>query len=107
MAESMASEIRAKEAEAKEFIASAKLEAAKILATARTSVELSVKEARQKSHRDFREQVRQAEAEAEAKAVEIAERGRTSAAEFYSSSKHKVASAADWLVNEVMSGYGN
>ncbi|MDR1020209.1 MAG: cell envelope biogenesis protein TolA [Synergistaceae bacterium] len=107
MAESMADEIRMKEAEAKEFIASAKREAAKISASARTAAELSIKETRQKSHRDFREQVRQAEAEAEAKAVEIVEKGRMAADEFYASSKNKVASEADWLVKEVMSGYGN
>jgi vacuolar-type H+-ATPase subunit H len=103
----MADEIRAKEAEAKEFIASAKREAAKILASARTAAELSIKDARQKSHRNFREQVRKAEAEAEAKAVETVAKGQKAADEFYNSSKNKVGAAADWLVKEVMSTYGD
>jgi V/A-type H+-transporting ATPase subunit G/H len=103
----MADEIREKEADAKEFIASAKRDAAKILASARTAAELSIKEARQKSHRNFREQVKQAEAEAEAKAVETVASGRRAADEFYNGSKNKVAEAADWLVKEVMSTYGD
>jgi vacuolar-type H+-ATPase subunit H len=103
----MADEIRAKEAEAKEFIVSAKREAAKILASARTAAELSIKETRQKSHRRFREQVKEAETEAEAKAAETVERGRRAADEFYSGNKPKIASTADWLVKEVMSGYGD
>jgi vacuolar-type H+-ATPase subunit H len=103
----MADEIRAKEAEAKEHVASAKREAARMLSSARTAAELSIKEARQKSHRHFRDQVRQAEAEAEAKAAETLAEGRKAADEFYDSSKNKVAGAADWLVKEVMSAYGD
>jgi vacuolar-type H+-ATPase subunit H len=103
----MADEIRAKEIGAKDIISSAKSDAARTLASARTAAEQSVKEARQKSHRSFRDQVRQAESEAEAKAVEAVEKGGKEADGFYASNKSKTADVTDWLVKEVMSAYGN
>jgi vacuolar-type H+-ATPase subunit H len=103
----MADEIRSKETDAKGIISATKAEAANLLAFARTSAEQSVKEARQRSHRSFREQVKQAEAEAEALAVDTVESGRGAADEFYSSKKPGIDGIADWLVKEVMSTYGN
>ena len=107
MAQSMADEIRAKEAEAREIAARAKAEAARIVAAARTNAEQSVKEARQKSHRYFRDQVKAAEAEAETVAVKSLETGRKETEEFYEGNKSKVSGVAEWLIKEVMSTYGN
>ena len=107
MAQSMADEIREKESAAKEIVVSAKAEAGRILASARTAAERSVKEARQRSHRRFREQVKEAEAEAETRAAAVVEQGRKSSEEFYVNGKSKIEDAADWLVKEVMSAYGD
>lgn len=107
MAQNMADEIRSKETEAKEIVSATKTEAANLLASARTLAEQSVKEARQKSHRNFRDQVKSAESEAEAIAVESVENGRRDAEEFYGSKKSAVDGIANWLVKEVMSTYGN
>jgi vacuolar-type H+-ATPase subunit H len=103
----MADEIRTKEAAAKEIIVSAKAEGARILASARTSAEQATKEARQKSHRYFRDQVKEAEIEAEAEAVKTVDAGRAEAERFYSSKKPLTVGVADWLVKEVMSTYGD
>ena len=107
MAQNMADEIRAKEAGAKEIVVNAKGEAARVLASARTIAEQSVKEAKQKSHRYFREQVKKAESEADAVAVQTVETGKRATEEFYQSNKSKIANVTDWLVKEVMSTYGN
>ncbi|MDR3279249.1 MAG: hypothetical protein LBT23_01945 [Synergistaceae bacterium] len=107
MAETMADEIRAKEAAAREIIVSAKSEGARLLASARTSGEQSIKEARQKSHRYFRDQVKSAESEAEVAAVKIVETGRAETERFYGEKKSRTSEVADWLVKEVMSTYGD
>jgi vacuolar-type H+-ATPase subunit H len=103
----MADEIRNKETEAREIVSATKTETANLLASARTLAEQSVKEARQKSHRNFREQVKKAESEAEAIAVESVENGSRDAEEFYESKKPSVGGVSEWLVKEVMSAYGN
>lgn len=107
MAQNMADEIRAKEAGAKEIVAEAKAEATRSLAAARTAAEQSVKEAKQKSHRYFREQVKAAEAEADKTAVSTVEQGQRRAEEFYQGTKSKTAEVTNWLIKEVMSAYGN
>jgi vacuolar-type H+-ATPase subunit H len=103
----MADEIRARESEAKEVVSEAKAGAAQMLASARTAAELSIKEARQRSHRLFREQVKKTEGDADAEAAKIVERGRNDSEGFYASSKPKVKNVTDWLVKEVMSAYGD
>jgi vacuolar-type H+-ATPase subunit H len=103
----MADEIRTKEAGAREIVVQAKSEAARIVAGARTAAEQSVKEARQKSHRYFRDQVKAAEAEAEAKAASAVASGRDETEAFYNGNKSRTASVTDWLIKEVMSTYGN
>jgi V/A-type H+-transporting ATPase subunit G/H len=103
----MADEIRTKEADAREIVARAKTEAARIAAAARTNAEQSVKEARQKSHRYFRDQVKIAESEAETAAVKSIETGRRETEEFYEGNKSRVSGVAEWLIKEVMSTYGN
>ncbi|GHV52202.1 hypothetical protein FACS1894216_07920 [Synergistales bacterium] len=107
MAQSMADDIRDKEAGAKKIVASAREEAARIQAAARAVAEQSVKDAKQKAHRSFRDQTKQAEAEAANKAVETVNKGRGAADGFYASGKSKVSGIADWLVKEVMTAYGN
>jgi V/A-type H+-transporting ATPase subunit G/H len=107
LAETVADEVRAREASAREIVAQAKSEGARLVASARTAGEQAVKEARQKSHRYFREEVRHAESEAEAAAVKIVEAGREETERFYSGKKSRTAEVADWLVKEVMSTYGN
>lgn len=107
MAQNMADEIRAKEEDAKEIVANAKSEAARIVASARTVAEQSIKEAKQKSHRFFREQVKQAEGAADEVAVKTVATGQSETDEFYTSNRSKTSSVADWLVKEVMSTYGN
>jgi len=107
LAGTMADEVRAKETAAREIIAAAKSEGARLLASARTSGEQSIKEARQKSHRYFRDQVKSAEAEAEAVAVKTVEEGKAETGQFYASKKSRTSEVAGWLVKEVMSTYGN
>lgn len=107
MVQNVADEIRTKEAAARELVLDARKEAAKIAASARTAAEQSVKEARQKSHRFFRERVRAAEVEAEESAVKKVEEGRRAAEAFYDGKKGQVIPVSDWLVKEVMSAYGD
>ncbi|MDR1137942.1 MAG: hypothetical protein LBK91_06425 [Synergistaceae bacterium] len=107
MAGTVADEIRVKEAEAREIIANAKAESARLVASARTAGEQTVKEARQKSHRYFRDEVRRAESAAEESAVKIVEEGRAEAGRFYDGKKVQVATVASWLVKKVMSAYGD
>jgi V/A-type H+-transporting ATPase subunit G/H len=78
-----------------------------MLAAARTAGEQAVKEARQKSHRYFRDEVRAAEIEAEASAEKIVGEGREAAKKFYDETKPRMAEAAEWLVKEVVSTYGD
>jgi vacuolar-type H+-ATPase subunit H len=103
----MADEIRVKETAAKEIITSAKAEGARILASARTAGEQAVKEAKQKSHRYFRDQVKEAEVAAEAEAVKVVEAGKVETERFYTVKKPLTVEVTDWLVKEVMSTYGN
>ncbi|MDR3165922.1 MAG: hypothetical protein LBU13_10145 [Synergistaceae bacterium] len=107
MAETAADEVRAKEAKAREIIAAAKTEGARMLVAARTAGEQAVKEARQKSHRYFRDEVRAAETEAEASAAKIVGEGRESTKKFYSEKKPRVSEVAEWFVKEVVSAYGD
>ena len=107
MAQNMADEIRSKETEAHAIVNEAKAEAARIVATARTSAEQTVKEAKQQSHRYFRDQVKAAEADAEVEAQKTLESGRRETEEFYASNKSRTANVVEWLTKEVMSTYGN
>lgn len=107
MAQNMADEIRAREADAKSIVAEAKAESARTLASARTAAEQSIKEAKQKSHRFFRDQVAGAEKEAEAVAEKTVEAGRKETKEFYEANKSRTAEVIDWLTKEVISTYGN
>lgn len=107
MAETIADEVRAKEAEAREVIAAAKTEGARMIVVARAAGEQAVKEARQKSHRYFRDEVRAAEAEAEQAAAKIVADGRERTEKFYDETKPRVAEVAEWLVKEVVSVYGD
>ncbi len=102
----MADDIRAKEAEGKEIVANAKQEAARITASARTAAEQSIKEAKQKSHRTFREQVKETEASAEQNAVKVVETGKGEADAFYRSKQADTAKVTDWLTKEVMATNG-
>ncbi|MDR0764466.1 MAG: hypothetical protein LBE65_02610 [Synergistaceae bacterium] len=107
MAETIADEVRAKEAKAREIIAAAKTEGARLIVTARTAGEQAVKEARQKSHRYFRDEARKAEAEAGNAAAKIVDGGRADAKKFYDKTKSRVAEVSEWLVKEVVSAYGD
>jgi vacuolar-type H+-ATPase subunit H len=107
LAETVADEVRAKEAEAREVIAAAKTEGARMVVAARTAGEQAIKEARQKSHRYFRDEVRAAEAEAEASAAKTVGEGRESSERFYDETKPRVAEVAGWLVKELVSAYGD
>ena len=106
MSMDMAEEIRAQEAAAHEMVAAAKADAVRSLAEARTSAEQSVKEAKQKFHRLFREQILKAEAEAEAEATTILERGKRDAEEYYQEKSPLVDEVSKWLAKEVMTTYG-
>jgi V/A-type H+-transporting ATPase subunit G/H len=103
----MADEIRAKESEAKEVIASARAEGARLQASARTAAEQAVKEAKQRSHRYFRDKVKEAEVLADTEARKTVEAGKEETERFYAGNKSRTAEVADWLVKEVMSTYGN
>ena len=106
MSMDMAEEIRAQEAAAHEMIATAKADAVRSLAEARTSAEQSVKEAKQKFHRLFREQILDAEKEAETEAKTILERGQQDAEGYYKEKSPLVDEVTNWLVKEVMTTYG-
>ena len=107
MSETVADEVRAREDSAREITAQAKAEGARLIASARTAGEQAIKEARQKSHRYFRDEVRRVEGEAEGSAVKIVDAGREETERFYSEKKSRTDEVADWLVKEVMSAYGN
>ena len=107
MAENLAQEIREQEALAKGIIADAKAEAAKVVASAQTEAEQSIKNTRQQCHRQWRESVANAEKEAETKALDILQKGQTDAELFYEQKKKSVEEVANWLVREVMATYGS
>jgi V/A-type H+-transporting ATPase subunit G/H len=107
LSETVADEVRAREASAREIVTQAKAEGARLVASARTAGEQAIQEARQKSHRYFRDAVRRAEGEAEVSAVKIVDEGREETMRFYSEKQSRTAEVADWLVKEVMSAYGN
>lgn len=107
LAENLAQEIREQEALAKGIIADAKAEAAKVVASAQTEAEQSIKNTRQQCHRQWRESVANAEKEAEAKALDILQKGQTDAELFYEQKKKSVEEVANWLVREVMATYGS
>lgn len=106
MTENVAEDIRTKEAEGREIVARAKREAAGITAAARTAAEQSVKEAKQKSHRSFREQVKEAEVAAEQNAVKLVEAGKAEADAFYRSKQDDSVKVVDWLFKEVVATNG-
>jgi V/A-type H+-transporting ATPase subunit G/H len=107
LAENLAQEIREQEALAKGIIADAKAEAAKVVASAQTEAEQSIKNTRQQCHRQWRESVANAEKEAETKALDILQKGQTDAELFYEQKKKSVEEVANWLVREVMATYGS
>jgi len=107
LAENLAQEIREQEALAKETIANAKVEAAKIVASAQAGAEQMIKNTRQQCHRQWRESVANAEKEAEAKACDILKTGQVDADLFYEQKKGSVIEVANWLVREVMATYGS
>lgn len=107
MADNLAQEIREQEAAAKSIVTDAKAEAAKIIAAAQSEAEQSVKSKKQQCHRQWRERVAVAEKEAEAKALEITEKGEEDAKAFYAGKKKDTDEVADWLVREVMASYGS
>lgn len=107
LAENLAQEIREQEALAKGIIADAKAEAAKVVASAQTEAEQSIKNTRQQCHRQWRESVANAEKEAETKALDILQKGQADAELFYEQKKKSVEEVANWLVREVMATYGS
>ena len=107
LADNLAQEIREQEALAKNVVADAKAEAAKMIAAAQSEAEQSVKSTKQRCHRQWRERVAAAEKEAEAKALEITKKGEDEANSFYESKKKDTDETADWLVREVMASYGS
>lgn len=107
MAENLAREIRDQEDLAKNIIAEAKAEAAKMIASAQAEAEQTVKNTKQQCHRQWRESVASAEKEAEVKAEEIIKKGETEAKNFYDSKKSSADDVASWLVREVVAAYGS
>ena len=107
MAETLAQEIRDQETFAKNIITNAKSEAAKMLASAQTDAEQSIKTTKQQCHRQWRESVANAEREAEARAKDILINGEKEAKTFYESKKGSVDEVANWLVREVTATYGS
>lgn len=106
MAENLALEIREHESMAKNIVAEAKIQAAEILANVQAETERSMKSVRQLCHRQLRESLAFAEQEAETKAAEIMQKGRSDAMAFYEQKRGLVESTADWLVGEVIKTYG-
>ena len=106
MSEDMAKEIRIQEELASNILSDAKAEASKRVAEARTSAEQSVKEAKQKYHRFFRDEIARAEKEAESEARLVLEKGKEDAELFYNEKRQFVGAVTDWLTKEVMMTYG-
>lgn len=107
MAENLAQEIRDQESLAKNIVADAKAEAAKMLASANAEAEQTVKNTKQQCHRQWRESVANAEKEAEIKAETIIIKGEEEAKNFYDSKKSSTDDVAGWLVKEVVAAYGS
>ena len=107
MAENLAQEIRDQETLAKNIVANTKSEAAKMVASAQTDAEQSIKTTKQQCHRQWRESVANAEKEAEIKAKDILVNGENEAKSFYESKKNSVDEVANWLVREVTATYGS
>lgn len=106
MSEDMAKEIRIQEELAESILSNSRAEASKIVAEARTSAEQSVKEAKQKYHRFFRDEIALAEKEAESEAQVVLEKGQQDAELFYNENRQFVGVVNDWLIKEVMMTYG-
>ena len=68
MTVNVADEIRSAEEKAREILKEARAEAARVIAEAKAEAERKVKETKQQSHREFVQQHREIEAEAETKA---------------------------------------
>ena len=81
--------------------------ASRMLASAQTDAEQSIKTTKQQCHRQWRESVANAEREAEARAKDILINGEKEAKTFYESKKGSVDEVANWLVREVTATYGS
>lgn len=107
LAENLAQQIKEQEAAAKAIIADAKARAAEIVAIAQTEAERSIKNTRQRCHRQLRESTADAEKEAGERAAVILRDGESDAKALYEREKSSAEGVAAWLVREVISTYGS
>ncbi|MDR3264840.1 MAG: cell envelope biogenesis protein TolA [Synergistaceae bacterium] len=106
MAANLIDEIKATEEKTAKSVQDARASAVKKLNKAMTDAENSIREAKQSATKQFREKVQMAERTAEAKARSVVSERETGAKAFYAKHREKVAGAATWITEEVMSGYG-
>jgi vacuolar-type H+-ATPase subunit H len=106
MAANLAEEIRQAEESSRKIIQDAKVEAARLVAEARSDGEKRVKEAKQELHQLFRQEITKAEAEAEKRADAIKSEGKMETEAFVQARKDRVEEVASWLVEEVTAKYG-
>ena len=105
--ENLAGEIREQEAMARKIISEANVESANLLAAAQAEAEQLIKTGKQQSHRQWRENVAEAEKEADVEAEKIMTEGDNTAKGYYEERKNKVNEVAKWLVKEVVASYGS
>lgn len=105
MVQNIAEEIKQTEEKARLMIHDAKADMLRDLANTRLQVEESIKKARQETHRNFREQIRKTEEEADALAAEVLAKGQKDAEEFIGKHKDRIDSVAEWIAEEVMAHY--
>jgi vacuolar-type H+-ATPase subunit H len=100
-------EIKIAEQEAAKKIGEARTEAARRVNTAVSGAESSVKEARQKASKEFREHVSAVEKEAEGRARELVSAGSANAKSYLEGHQGKVPGVAAWIAEEVTARYVN
>jgi vacuolar-type H+-ATPase subunit H len=106
MAANLIDEIKAAEEKTAKSVRDVRADAVKRLNKAVSDAEISIREARQSAMKQFRDKVQMAERTAEAKARSIVSERETGAKAFYAKHREKVAGAASWITEEVMSRYG-
>ena len=105
MVQNIAEELQETEEKARLLIHDAKSDMLRELASARLQAEEMIKKARQETHRQFREQIRKTEEEADALAVDVLSKGQKDAEELIIKHQDRIHPVAEWIAEEVMARY--
>lgn len=105
MAQNIAEELQQAEEKARLLLHDAKSDMLRDVASARLQAEELIKKARQETHRQFREQIRKTEEEADALAADVLSKGQRDAEEFVGKHQDRIHPVAEWIAEEVMARY--